>query len=253
MSFDHQKLRTTYSNSQRELSAKYQVNDPYILQNLTPSVVTVLYSSYKDQDCYPKPLTTIQPFSIQKVPPTSLSEGDTLFVSTKSSSGNIPLMETYTVREFWKHIRIGAITYGSLSGRNEVMASNWDMRGVMIRNRLTVPLNVHYKGRLVAQMYGYSGIEYMGGGGSSLYFDNDREGLNMFDEIYFSYTIDGKTYPYTKAVLNDVQTREIFVGVISGGFWGPTNDSGVYKVDDPVYTGIVRFEQTAEQYRTRAV
>lgn len=225
----------------------------YILDNLTPSSITLLKSTPEEENCYPKAFITLPPFSTKKVPVDALGEGYSLFVSTTSSRGNIPLMERYVVREFRKHIRIGAVTYGSLGGRNEVVASNWDMRGVMIHNRLTVPLNVHYKGRLVAQMFGYSGTDYMGGSGSSLYFDNDREGLRMFDELLFSYTIDGKTYPYTKAVLNDVQAREIFVGVVSGGFWGPTNDSAVYRIDDSVYTGIDRFEQTAEQYRTQLI
>ncbi len=246
--FLFEKLRSTGGDVSRSLSAMAQATNPWILENMTPTKLYLYTQQYGGGTT--KILTELESFEKRYI--NTINEGDNLYVFVMKEGKLTPFMDSYICREFRKHIRIGAITYSSDGGRNEVRASNWDMRGVWIHNKLAVPLNIHYKGRLAAQIYGNTGIDYMGGGGSSIYFDNDREGLDFMDEITFSYAIDGKNdTKYTTAILNDVQCVSMFVGVVSGGWWGNTNDNAVYRVNEPVFTGIIRFEQTSEQYRTR--
>ncbi len=251
--FLFEKLRNTGASVSRDLSAKAQINNPWVLENMTPTTLHLFSTKYGSGRCNLDPLIDLKAFETLRVPPDRIKEGDTIYAYIKKGNSMIPFMEKYVCREFRKHIRLGAITYSSGDGRNATVASNWDMRGVWIHNKLAVPLNIYYKGNLAAQVFGDMNSDYMGGGGSSIYFDNDREGLNFMDEITFSYAIDGRNQVrYTTAVLNDVQCTSMYVGVISGGWWGNTNDNAVYRVDKPCFTGVVRFEPTAEQYKTKA-
>ena len=126
------------------------------------------------------------------------------------------------------------------------------MRGVWIHNRLAVQLDIQYHCILVAQVSGYNGIEYMGGGASSVYFDNSREGLNFNDEIEFQYSLPGIAGAKIFSVkIDDEQCMSMYVGVVSGGMWGPNPDNAVYRVNKPSYTGIT-FYIPIDGYHSRA-
>ena len=154
----------------------------------------------------------------------------------------IPFMQPYTIQSWQKDIRLGAVTYDTTDGHNITQASNWDMRGIWIRNRLPFPLDVYYKGNLMTQVFSYNGLEYMGGGASTIYFDNDRRGLNFMDEITFRYSLPGeKGKVLFSVVLDDEMCNEMFVGVVSGGIRGPDPDNAIYRINEPSYTGITYY------------
>ena len=236
-----------------------QISDPYIITNILP---TMLHMYTQKNSSEPVNfLSEIKPRETKKFHPMQFTDGEKLYVFYHGANNSkIPFLESYTFRPWWKNIKLGAVTYTSTSGHGEVQASWWDMRGVWIHNKLPIPLDIYYKGRLAAQVFGYNGTDYMGGGASSIYFDNDREGLNFMDEIEFRYSLSGKetnkssygknNYLF-KVIIDDYQCNEMFVGVISAGEWGPDPDNGIYRVDKPDYTGITYYVSTGG-YQTRA-
>ena len=200
---------------------------------------------------YPQHLIKLASGEEKEIPVDILSEGDILYACV-NIQGRHPLLLPYTIRNVWKMITFGAITYSSDGGHNEVQASNWDLRGIWIHNKMFAPLNIYYKGRLAAQIGSYNGTTYLGGGASTIYFDNDREGFKFGDEISFSLSVPGMEQKRMKVILNDIECLSIFVGEVSGGIWGPNPDFGVYNVNKPSYTGITYYESGKEQYRTYA-
>ena len=141
-----------------------------------------------------------------------------------------------------KDIRIGAVTYDTTDGHGILQTSNSDIRGITIKNCLPIPLDIYYKGNLIAQVFGYNGLGYKGGGASTIYFDNDRRGLNFMDEITFKYSLPGKEGKCLfSVILDDEMCNEMFVGVVSGGFLGPDPDNSIYSVDEPTYNGVTYY------------
>lgn len=251
MTSTFEKLRSQNDDLQRNLSSKYQVNDPWVINNLTPSKLTLIIA----RNNITFNLCQLTPFENKNFDSQNIKEGDILHTYFLNNNVLVPFIPQYTCREFRKKINIGAVTYATGPGRYEIQATHADMRGMWIHNRLTVPINIYFKGQLSAQLYGYNGTEYMGGGASTLYFDNNREGLNFMDKIYFSYKTLEKEEQYGSVTLNDVQASDIYVGVISDDTSGMRDgdpDNAVYSVDNPVYTGLTYYVsgRNAQQYKS---
>ena len=152
----------------------------------------------------------------------------------------------------WKTIRLGAITYSSGAGNGEVQASNWDMRGIWINNKMRFPLDIFHNGILKAQVSAYNGIEYMGGGASTIYFDNNREGVNYGDVFEFRYSLPGREEKIFSTTIDDEQCMHMYVGVISPGMWGPDPDNAIYRIDEDDHIGITYYVPIGG-YRTMGV
>jgi len=274
---DYLSLRNQNGDTQRHLSVAAQRTSPWELINMLPVLVEIWVSRVQfhtqpqpnEPESPPVYVSSLIPNQRQKLPFTTLTEGDTLYVCVRDNTNTLlPLLQPYTVRNIWRAITLGSVEYSSDGGHNEVQASNWDLRGVWIKNRAFVPLNIYYKGRLAAQVFAHNGIGYMGGGASDVYFDNDREGLKFGDKIEFSFSVKGLEDKRMVAILDDTQALTVFVGKISGGdfkqgvhsdtarvglyasAWGPEPDFGVYRIAQPSFSGLTYYFSGKEQYRT---
>jgi hypothetical protein len=224
---------------------EYKSQDKWILTNILPTKLELW--TRKEFDSKTLFLTLINPRETLTFSPNKITNNEELYVYYRYEGKLILFTESFTMRTLWKNIKIGAVTHSSTSGHGEVQVSNADISGIWIHNRMTFPIDIYYKNNLVAQIFGYTGLEYMGGGASSIYFDNDREGLNIMDQISFRYSLPGSQGKYLFTVtIDDQHCNEMFVGVVSGGDLGSNRDNSVYNVDKPNYTGITYYEQIGD-------
>lgn len=243
---DYMHLRGQTDDVLRHQLAISQADRDWTIINMLPTKLVLWLEHYEDRvPCF---FAEIEPNQTLKFPPNALADHDRLLVYYKHTEGYsrtagdgtlIPFLQPHTIRAMWKTIRLGAVTYSSEGGQSEVQASHWDLRGIWLRNKLPIPLDVYYKGRLAAQLGGYNGMSYLGGGGSEVYFDNGREGLNFMDELIFRYSLPGEKAKYLFSVtIDDEQCLAMNIGVISAGMIGPDPDNAIYRVHKPVFTGI---------------
>jgi len=247
--FDYFHLRGTMDDVLRDRSARMQAGDEWTITNMLPTRLELWVEKRWSGD--PKPFASIGPRETLKYSPSTFGNGDQLYTYYISENGKIPFLRPYVFRDIWKNIRLGDVTYRSTDGHLQTQASNWDMRGVWLHNKTAVPLDIYYKGRLAAQVFANDNMNYLGGSASSVYFDNDRQGLDFMDTITIKYSLPGKSvYLYT-IYLNDIQAQSINLGDVDGGIRGPDPDTFAYSVDRPVWTGITYYVPTG-RYNTRA-
>jgi hypothetical protein len=226
-------------------NVEYKSQEKWVLSNMLPTKLD-LWTKKEFTRKY-KFLTTIKPRETLKFHSNKFSDNEELYIYCIHNNNSIPFMEPFHMRDLHKDIKIGAVTYTSTSGRGEFQSNHSDLRGIWINNKMAFPLDIYYKNKLSCQVSGYKGLGYMGGGGSSIYFDNDRNGLNLMDKISFRYSIPGPQGKYLFDItLDDQQCNEIFVGVISGSTKGSYTDNAVYNVDKPNYIGIGYYVQTGD-------
>lgn len=182
-------------------------------------------------------LSKISPRGTISFPPERIRNGSKLYtmylpILQKELQVFIP---PFTVRDYQKHIVLGSIVYKT--GSKSIDNINADINGIHMYNMTAMPLNVYYKGNLAAQLYPNDDKGYLGGGISSLYFTNDRQGLNFGDEITFTYATREKQQLFT-AVLDDEYCEKMYIGVVSDTDIGPVPDQAIYSVMKPVYTSV---------------
>lgn len=238
-SFIYHHLRGQIGDVLREQSKVSQRNNSWVLKNKLPTQLVLYVEKYLSGD--PIFFTELKPSQTIKFPPNTFADRDQLYTYVRVNGRLIPFLQPYMFREIRKTIYLGGVEYSSNGGNNQVKALNWDIRGIWIHNKLPFPLNVYYKGNLVAQINGNIGNTYLGGGGSTLYFDNSREGIDFGDQIEFGYTIPGSTEKKIIATIDDEQCLEMYIGTVFGNMWGPDPDNSVYRIDKPVWTGITYY------------
>ncbi len=236
-SFTHNHLRSMNGDVQRQMAKISSRNHQWVLKNMLPSDLTLFCE--KEGSGTPKFLTILNSHKTISFPPNTFADRDQLYVFIKQDGKLILFTEPYMFREIWKNIVIGAATYNSDSGNGGVHATHWDMRGVWLNNFLRVPIDVYYKNSLVAQIGAYDGLTYHGGGSSSIYFDNSREGLDLGDKLVFRYNNGLRMFDI---VLDDEQALSIDIGKVSGGQWGPSPDNASYRLGNYSYTGITYYD-----------
>jgi len=249
-SFDYFHLRGTIDEVLRAQSAKNQCSKEWKIINMLPTNLELW--SEKKWTGTAEPLTKIKARETLVFEPNKFSDGDQLYTYFRTPQGKlIPFLEPCSLRCIWKNVKLGAVVYRSTGGHLGEQASNWDMRGITLHNKMRIPLNVFYKGRLAAQISAYDGMSYMGGSASTVYFDNDRQGLNMWDKLTFSYSVPGLMNKELFTVtLDDVQMQDVHIGEVQGGETGPDPDTAAYSVDRPVWTGITYYIPTG-RYNSR--
>ena len=180
--------------------------------------------------------------------PSMFHDGDSLITVIQAGAlpgiDKLPFLEPITLNSSIKSIRLGAVTYDNANSSGQYLdhSTHWDMPGVWIVNKMRVPINIFYKGNLVAQLYADDGMNYLGGSASSLWFSNDREGLDFGDELKFSFAIPGWERKYLFTVpIDDNFAQTIYVGSVAAGMVGPPPDTYAYSVDQPVWTGITYY------------
>lgn len=243
---DHElyKLGSLPGTYTREVVSHRLKNNDWVIRNTFP-IELQLYveKAWSDTVSF---LSIIHPKQEIRLHPDSLHEQDKLIVFYEKE----PFVQPYTIRSFEKLITIGAIGYSSGPGAREFTASQSDISGIRLNNRCRVPLNFYYKGNLVAQVGSYIGQTYLGGGNESVFFDNSRQGLDMWDPISISFSWPGKKeLNWTTLILYDNQVKEVYLGIIQGSYRGPNPDTYSYNVTKPDWTGQT-FYRPIGRYQT---
>ncbi len=186
---------------------------------------------------------------------SQFNHGDIVMGYIKYKNRFIQFLKPHYIDHNNKLITIGSSIYKSLGTSLESQTSYADISGVWIFNHLMVPLNIYYKGRLAAQIDGHSKIReydeknskyfgyhfmrnfnvdsYFGGSSSQLYFDNNRNGLNLGDELIFTFSSKFfKDLKLFSIILTDNHNKRIDIGLISAVGDGKYADTFSYGVDD---------------------
>jgi hypothetical protein len=254
---DYTKLLSTIDEVMHRTSAVSQRNDNWRLVNMLPTDLDLwLEKRFEETTAFFESIKARETLIIDH---WRIEDGDKLYVSFRTEDGRqIPFLEPYTFHDFSKTVNIGASVYRSTDGHLQTQASFWDMRGMWLENKIRVPLDIYYTPRkhglpirrLVAQVSANDGMNYMGGSSSSIYFDNNREGLNFGDELSFGYSVGSTPKILYTVVLNDNYIQKIQIGAIQGCCSPPEPDTFAYSVDEPVWTGITYYVPTGN-YETR--
>lgn len=237
--FKYQNIATQNSDILRLQKSYNKRNDPWYFINAMPSILTIFRKHHGGKANF---LVNLQPNQILSFSPDMFQERDKLYTYYYKNKKLIPFMEPYTIVLQSKTIKFGAVTYTSEAGRGGSQAGYFDIEGIWLNNRLPIPLDVYFRGNLVVQLYGYSGIDYMGGGASEVYFDNGRQGINYLDTFEFKYSLPGKEgLTLFTVTIDDVQCQKMFIGTVSSSDESPFPDNSVYRIQEPNYTAVTYF------------
>ncbi len=257
---DYYRLSETMGDVMREKSARNQRYKDWTIINMLPTDLQMFYKKKYTDDL--KFLTSLPARVKKSFKPDMFEDEDELYAfHATDGKPNLLFMPPYTMRDFLKDIKVGTVVYDSNWAQEKYQVSYSDIAGIRIHNMLRVPLDIYYNrldgtgpqpDQIVAQVRAYDGLSYLGGGGASIFFDNDRDGLNFMDEISFKYSLPGKKGKYMITIaLNDNQMNDVYVGMINGGHEPPPIDTYAYSVDKPVWTGYTYYVPIGG-YRTRA-
>lgn len=191
-----------------------------------------------------------------------LRDGDELFVYTQSNQLLHPLVLPYTVHGHIRDIRIGGVEYSEAAGSAQNSSLDSDVSGLLIHNMLRIPLDIYFRSRdssvsdeftLVAQVGAYDGRGYHGGSGGIMFFDNDRDGLRIGDQIGFGFSLTGLSRkPAFWVTIHDNHAHHLYVGKVVGGYRGPHNDIYAHDIDRTVTSGYTWYVPmgNGETYKT---
>lgn len=239
----YQTLSSLISDTlRREQSFNIQ-NEPWYFINALPSLLTLFVKKYGSNDLIF--LTDMKPHQIIKFKNDTFGEKDKIYTYYRLNNGKmIQFLESYTIWLYSKTIKFGAVTYSF--GEN-YPNSYYDIEGVWLNNKLPIPLDVYYKENLVAQLYPYNGLEYMGGGASELYFNNNGDGLKYLDRLEFKYSLPGSEGKKLFSVtLDDVKCNRLFIGTVSSSDDPPYPDNAVYRTQKPNYSALTYFKYVGD-------
>ena len=242
--FNYDRIKETPDSVFRNHSKFVQRNHPWTIQNLLPSRFNLYYQpQFSTKTEF---LGKIESQEKKTFPPSKFTDGGKLIVMYPWIRQNGLQEETlamppHVFQSQWKNIKIGDVVYRSWDGGRQYFTSYADFSGIMLHNELMFPLNVYYKGNLVGQLGARDGMTYLGGSGASLYFDNDRDGLNIGDKLTFGYSMPGNSSLMFTVTLNDNHAYHVYVGKISVGEPELMPDRYAYNVNTPTVTGYTYY------------
>lgn len=138
---------------------------------------------------------------------SELVEGDVLHVMYRG----VKICDPHVVKYLHKRIFIGSSTHSSGAGRLQYQTPlGNDLAAITIHNKLYIPIEIWYNDNRVAVLTANDNVGYLGGGGSSLLFDNARQGVNIGDKITFKMRTGKEIY---SVYITDVQLLEMYFGV----------------------------------------
>lgn len=223
---DYEHLSGALGDYQRRIASIANEQKDWSLTNLLPTEV-LLYKTDDDKTIPPTFLVAIPPRQRILLPYNILSDGDVIYPYYKKAKKDVVaerLMDKYTIRSYYKDIRIGDVGYLTEGGGGEFQSLNHDISGIWIENKLPIPLALHYKGDLVMQLAGYDGKTYFGGSGAIAYFKGDTSnGVDYAGKVTVSYSLPGtETNPivYTFTI-SDVNCKRIVIGIVNAGYQQP--------------------------------
>lgn len=147
--------------------------------------------------------------------PSTFDDGDFLMIYFESGNVKIQMFPPHELRGFHKDLLIGTCAYNSTDGSRQNYTSYSDISGIYIINHLKIPIDIYYRGNLVAQTGAEDGMTFLGGSSSTVFFDNNRQGFKLGDVLTFTYSLPNDTRKMFSLELNDNYMNEIHVGVIN--------------------------------------
>jgi hypothetical protein len=143
-----------------------------------------------------------------------LTAGDIIFTYFKYRGQLIPFLEPTVVKEGSVYM-LGTVVY-TVGDRVPRAPEVETIVGLTFDNRLPVPIDIWYQGNLVAQVYGRGRLDYLGGGGSILYFNNQDFGFHVGDHIEFRISLPGyDSKPLIIVQLTNANCNGLRIGVIA--------------------------------------
>lgn len=128
------------------------------------------------------------------------------------------IMPPYTLTGFAKTVTLGGAEYNTLMGNGEFKSSSKDISGIVIYNRMFIPLDMYYKGDMVGQMKTNDGMTRLGGTQSGFLFRGAFwNGIDLGDQLTFKF---GDVELFT-VTISDKNCLEMFVGVVTAGYSDP--------------------------------
>ena len=117
-----------------------------------------------------------------------------------------------------------------------------DIMGIRVHNRLTIPLDIYFKGNKIAGIGGDDGTSApMSGSPGSVYLTNDGNGFKIGDELGFVFRYN--RVPYCIVKIHDNYMSDMYIGVISQHYVPTMQDTFSYRVDTPNVTGLTYYDQ----------
>jgi len=242
---DYTLLSNDNGDIQRKISSDIQKDKNWVITNYLPLDLYI----YIEKFCRNKPLHFLSVIKAKDtiiVNKDKLSGKDILRTYILNNSKFYQIMDKHIIKNFAKEIKLGDVGYHSLGGNSEFQAAHTDMNGIYLRNRLSIPITVYYKGNRVAELGPYIGLSFLGGGNSDIFFDNDRSGIDFGDVLTFKY--NDKLLYNIKII--DEQAQDLHIGIIRGNFNPRDPDNSIYRVNKDVYSGVTFFEKTCG-YKTK--
>lgn len=212
------KLDEVSSDAEQKFSAKYQKDHRWTFLNKLPFRVSLFGNPvYTSNQLLIGHIGAYKSLSTSTYANgTRLNEQDVLYV--KNEQGKL-LMASYVLKDFWKTIAIGAVTYDPLpTGTNQFISGfNPDdgITGINIHNMFLFPVDVYYQGKLHARVHGYDnmGPSKMGGSKSVVYINNSWDGFRMGDVLTFK--VNGTDTILYEVELIDQYQKDIYLGEIN--------------------------------------
>lgn len=211
------------SDISQKMSAFAQANDRWTFINRLPF----------DVELRGVPVFTTNELVIAKIPAyknistkiyangTPLSDSDVLYV--KNDKG-VLLMPSYVLRDIWKRVDIGASSYdplpGGYSGYVGGFAPDSSITGIYVHNYFLFPVDIYYRGQMIAQVHGYDNVgpSMLGGSKSVVYINYSWDGFRLGDIITFK--ISGTSIILYEVQLMDLFQKDIQLGVINSAHDG---------------------------------
>lgn len=177
----------------------------WYFENKLP-ITVLLYISRLDGDVY---IGKLEKFGSMETM-LDVFEGDVLQVVYPKDSSKLVLFPVQlSPRE--NHVSVGTIAYINRSSGAGTVYSNADISSLVFHNRVSVPINIYYRGNKIGSLPAFNGNKV------SLLLNNNGFGFQMLDRLYFRF-IDGT--PYNDVQLSDNFMTDIVVGHVSQKYHG---------------------------------
>lgn len=148
-------------------------------------------------------------------------------------------------------IRIGDVMHEAKTN-TLTQRTHTDIMGLRIHNRMTLPLDIYYRGTKIGHVAGDDGTDApMSGSPGSVYLTNDSSGFRIGDKLefvfpYTSSTGSGKSSGAKRLyqiTIHDNYMSDLYIGVINQHYVPTIQDMFSYQTDRPTITGLRYFDQ----------
>lgn len=176
-------------------------------------------------------LSSMAPRARATLPPDAVEPEDVLHVFTSPEGKDGPdyeILRPVKLRLTDRMIRIGDVTYSDKHSGSRWVSSERDINSVRIHNRTTMPLDVYFRGGVIARIDGDDGMSYMAGSPNNVYVDNAGRGFQLEDELGFAFQYNKKQIG--SVTLTDNFTTDIYVGVVTQNTQVPYPDISSYHI-----------------------